>query len=111
MTDNYLSTGRKLEVLLNLSKALGQEIHLDGMLETMVSEVSRAMDAERTSLFLYDKANQQLVSKVAEGVQGGDIRVPLGVGIAGATAMTRTSINITDAHTDPRFDWSRDNSS
>src|SRR3954468_15078478 len=111
MNENYLTTGRKLEVLLNLSKALGQEIHLDGMLATMVSEVTRAMEAERTSLFLYDKANRQLVSKVAEGLKGRDIRIGLGVGIAGATALSKTIINIPDAHNDPRFDWSADKTS
>ena len=35
---------RKLEVLLHLSKVLGQEIHLDRMLAIMVSEVTQAME-------------------------------------------------------------------
>src|SRR4051812_25996660 len=84
---------RKLEVLLHLSKVLGQEIHLDRMLAIMISEVTQAMGAERTSLFLYDEPKQELFTKVAEGMQEAEIRMPLGVGIAGSTAVTREIIN------------------
>jgi len=99
---------RKLEVLLRLSQVLGQEIHLDRMLGIMVSEVTQAMGAERTSLFLYDEPKRELFSKVAEGMQEKEIRVALGVGIAGATAATRQSINIRNAYSDPRFDSTAD---
>jgi serine phosphatase RsbU (regulator of sigma subunit) len=99
---------RKLEVLLHLSKVLGQEIHLDRMLAIMVSEVTQAMGAERTSLFLYDETRRELFTKVAEGMQEAEIRVPLGVGIAGATAVSRESINIRNAYNDSRFDSTAD---
>jgi len=98
----------QLEVLLNMSQVLGQEIQLDRMLIIMVSEVTQAMGAERTSLFLYDEAKRELYTKVAEGMQSEEIRVPLGVGVAGATAATRESINIHDAYSDPRFDPTAD---
>jgi len=101
-------TERKLEVLLEMAQVLGQEIHLDRMLALMVSEVTRAMGAERSSLFLYDKAKNELYTKVAEGMQTEEICVPLGIGIAGATAATRQSINIRDAYSDSRFDSSSD---
>jgi phosphoserine phosphatase RsbU/P len=99
---------RKLEVLLHVSKVLGQEIHLDRMLAIMVSEVTHAMAAERTSLFLYDEEKKELFTKVAEGMQQAEIRVAVGVGIAGTTAATRQSINIRNAYTDPRFDSTAD---
>lgn len=94
---------QKLEILLNISRVLGDEIHLDRMLMTMVSEVTKAMKAERTSLFLYDEVAKQLYTKVAEGLQSKEIRVPLGVGIVGMAAETRTPINIPDAYQDSRF--------
>lgn len=101
--ENVSDSQHKLEILLNLSSVLGQEIHLDRMLAIMVSEVTRAMEAERSSLFLYDEASGQLYTKVAEGLQTAEIRVPLGVGIVGAAGATRESINIPDAYVDPRF--------
>ena len=94
---------QKLETLLNIARTLGDEIHLDRMLKTMVSEVTKAMKAERTSLFLYDEESRQLYTKVAEGLQSKEIRVPLGVGIVGMAAETRTPINIPDAYQDRRF--------
>ena len=94
---------QKLEILLNISRALGEEFQLDRMLATMVSEVTKAMRAERTSLFLHDEAAKQLYSKVAEGLHSIEIRVPLGVGIVGMAAETRLPINIPDAYQDSRF--------
>lgn len=100
---NVSDPQQKLEILLNLSRTLGEEIHLDRMLVTMVSEVTKAMNAERTSLFLYDEAGKELYTKVAEGLQSKEIRVPLGVGIVGMAAETRCAINIPDAYKDSRF--------
>jgi serine phosphatase RsbU (regulator of sigma subunit)/anti-sigma regulatory factor (Ser/Thr protein kinase) len=94
---------RKLEILLHISRALGEEIHLDRLFQVIVSEVSDAMSADRSSLFLLDEAAEELVSKVAEGMGMREIRIPLTVGIAGATARERRAINIPDAYRDSRF--------
>jgi phosphoserine phosphatase RsbU/P len=102
---------RKLRILLSISRSLGQEIKLDRLLTLIVAEVTSAMDAERTSLLLYDSQCGELVSKVAEGMSTREIRLPLGSGIAGATAQTRTTINIPDAYADSRFNPSYDKSS
>ncbi|MDZ4798630.1 MAG: GAF domain-containing SpoIIE family protein phosphatase [Bryobacteraceae bacterium] len=102
---------QKLELLLNISQALGEEFQLDRMLITMVSEVTRAMRAERTSLFLYDEPAKQLYTKVAEGMNAVEIRVPLGIGIVGMTAEARRPINIPDAYQDSRFNQAFDKKS
>jgi len=101
---------QKLEILLSISRALGEEIQLDRMLVAMVSEVTSAMNAERTSLFLYDESTDQLYTKVAEG-QSAEIRLPNGVGIVGMTASTRSAINIPDAYQDARFNQAFDRKS
>jgi sigma-B regulation protein RsbU (phosphoserine phosphatase) len=62
------------------------------------------MDAERATLFLYDQPRNELWSKTTQKLEINEIRVPLGVGIAGAVAKTRALINIADAYADPRFD-------
>lgn len=103
---------RKLEILLRISKSLGQEIQLDPLLKLMVSEVTAAMQAERSTLFLVDRRNPgELVSRVAEGVGSREIRVRFGLGIAGTTAETRRTINIPDAYQDSRFNPAFDKSS
>jgi signal transduction protein with GAF and PtsI domain len=104
-------TARKFEALLSVAKTLSGEIHIDTMLPTMIAEVSKAMGAERTSLFLYDETRDQLWAKVAEGIRTKEIRVPNGVGIVGMTAKKRISINISDAYQDARFNRDTDKES
>ncbi len=103
---------RKLDVLLRISKSLGLEIRLDPLLQLIVAEVTSAMQAERTTLFLVDRTKpDQLVSRVAEGVGTYEIRVLFGFGIAGTTAQSRQTINIPDAYNDSRFNSAFDKSS
>jgi serine phosphatase RsbU (regulator of sigma subunit) len=108
---NLSDERRKLGILLSISRTLGQEIQLDRLLALIVAEVTSAMEAERSSLLLYDSVSGELVSKVAEGMSTREIRVQLGVGIAGATAQDRMTINIQDAYADSRFNPSYDRAS
>jgi phosphoserine phosphatase RsbU/P len=103
---------RKLEILLRISKSLGQEIKLDPLLELIVAEVTAAMQAGRSTLFLVDREKpDELVSRIAEGVVAKEIRVKVGTGIAGQTAQVRQTTNIPDAYKDSRFNSAFDKSS
>ena len=95
---------RNLEALLGVAKALASEIKLDNLLQVIVAKAAEVMDAERATLFLYDKPRNELWSKTTQKLEINEIRVPLGVGIAGTVAKTRALINISDAYADPRFD-------
>ena len=64
---------------------------------------TRLANAERATIFLIDREHGQLWSKVALGDDMEEIRVPLGVGIAGTVAVTGETINIPDAYADARF--------
>ena len=60
------------------------------------------LNAERSSLFLVE--GDFLVLKVAENLQElGEIRFPVGSGIAGTVAQTGETIRIVDAYADARF--------
>jgi anti-sigma regulatory factor (Ser/Thr protein kinase) len=103
---------RKLEILLRISKSLGHEIKLDPLLKLIVAEVTAAMQAERSTLFLVDRRSPgEMVSRVAEGMVAQEIRIKVGMGIAGATAQTRQTINIPDAYNDSRFNPAFDKAS
>src|SRR5262245_35858444 len=95
---------RNLKALLGVAKALASEIKLDNLLEVIVAKAAEVMDAERVTLFLYDQSRNELWSKTTQKLEINEIRVPLGVGIAGTVAKTRVLINIADAYADPRFD-------
>ena len=94
---------RNIHALLRVAKGLASEIRLDELLQVIVKEAAEVMDAERATLFLYDESRKELWSKTTQRLEIREIRVPLGVGIAGQVAKTRTAINIPEAYTDTRF--------
>jgi phosphoserine phosphatase RsbU/P len=94
---------RNLNALLGVSKALASEIRLDDLLQVIVEKAAELLDADRATLFLYDESRNELWSKTTQRLEIKEIRVPLGVGIAGTVAKTRTLINIPDTYADARF--------
>ncbi len=91
------------ETLLKVMKSVASELHIDELLKKIVNSTSEVMNAERATLFLLDPKTGDLWSKVAQGLESMEIRVPIGVGIAGHVALTGETINIEDAYQDPRF--------
>ena len=86
--------------------ALANNVAFRSMLEQGLFAFNRKLalllNAERSSLFLVD--GDELVLKVAENLdEMGEIRIPVGSGIAGAVAQGGEAIRIDDAYADPRF--------
>jgi adenylate cyclase len=101
LLDAHRKETAKSNVLLDVMRSLSTKLEIDQLLESIVAKTTEVMQAERSSLFLVDRANNTLVSKVAEGT--GEVRIPIGVGIAGYVAETGETVNIPDAYQDPRF--------
>ncbi len=75
---------------------------LDRGLFAFTRKLGLLLNAERSSLFLVE--GDELVLKVSENLEAmGEIRIPLGSGIAGAVAMSGEAIRIDDAYSDSRF--------
>lgn len=98
---NLNSQVSRLSLLMDSARAIMGEIGLDALLRLIMDSVTRVMSADRSTLFLVDRENQQLWSRVAQGAP--EIRVPLGEGIVGHTARTGETLNILDAYQDARF--------
>jgi putative ABC transport system ATP-binding protein len=86
--------------------ALANNIAFRSMLEQGLFAFTRKLgvllNAERSSLFLVE--GDELLLKVSENLEEmGEIRIPLGSGIAGAVAQSGNAIRIDDAYSDPRF--------
>jgi len=103
MAEKLATRVEKLTGLLEVSKAMASERNLDTLLRLIAHEVTKVMEAERSSIFVVDREKQELWSRVAEGLDVWEIRVKLGTGIAGAVAQTGIILNIPDAYADPRF--------
>ena len=95
--------GGRLGRLVELVRSIGAERDLDLLLGRIMAAVSQELDADRSSLFLYDHETDELWSKVAQGLESRELRFPAGKGLAGHTARTGEALNIPDAYQDSRF--------
>ncbi len=87
----------RLEALVTAS-----ELAARAEIEALVQHVSRTLTAERSTL--YRMVDGQLRSQVVEGAPGLDIRLAVGQGLAGWTAMAGLPLRIHDVLKDDRFD-------
>lgn len=90
-----------LERILSVTRALARPSDLTTMLENVIDAGRSVLAAERGTVFLYDRDNDELVARVATG--GAEIRVPADRGIVGECARTRHVINVPDCYADERF--------
>jgi putative ABC transport system ATP-binding protein len=93
------------------STALAGDLAFRSMLEEALGAFTRKLrqllNADRASLFLVEDG--YVVLKVSENLEDlGEVRVPVGRGLAGTVALTGESIRIEDAYEDPRFDQAVD---
>ena len=91
----------KLTAILDVAKAMTVQRDLDRLLSLILEAATRVVDADRSSIFIVDRERHELWTRVAQGT--GEIRIPLGSGIAGAVATSGTTVNIKDAYSDARF--------
>jgi adenylate cyclase len=88
---------------LDIVADITSQLDLDQLLQRVMTEVTRILGAERSTLFLHDVKNKQLFSRIAMGPKIGEIRFPDHAGIAGAVFATGKTINIPHAYADLRF--------
>jgi len=87
--------------VLQISRSMVATEDLDSLLRVIVDHSTELLDAERATLFLYDDKTNELVSRIAHGVD--ELRIPADTGVSGATVQSGETINVPDAYADPRF--------
>lgn len=92
---------RGLELLLRLSLEICSQRDLRCLLERVWKELTRILDAERSSIFLLDQENKELRSVVAQEAQ--EISFHKNKGIAGRVLATGLPMLIPDAYANPHF--------
>ncbi|WP_242602382.1 GAF domain-containing protein [Legionella rowbothamii] len=93
-----------LETISNVSS----EINLSLLLEKIIDTVTKALDAERSTLFINDEKTNELFTEAGIGLAKKQIRFPNHLGIAGSTFTSGEVINIPHAYADLRFNPSVD---
>ncbi len=93
----------KLNRLIEASRIINSTLDLDKLLGLILDAAAKSIEADRGTLYLVDPMKQELWSKVLQGSNMVEIRLPVGKGIAGYVAQTGETINIPDAYKDSRF--------
>jgi eukaryotic-like serine/threonine-protein kinase len=96
-------SAERLQLLLGMTRRLMRPTPLDDLLRLIAETTIWVAHAELATIFLLDRERGELWSKVTLDQGVGEIRLRLGVGVAGAVAVTGQAANIPDAYADPRF--------
>ncbi len=95
---------RKQELeFLDIVSEVTSDIKIGSLLQKVMGEATRMLNAERSTLFLNDEKTSELWSEVGQGLSTMQIRLPNHVGIAGAVFTSGKTINIPYAYADLRF--------
>jgi adenylate cyclase len=95
---------RKQELeFVNIVSEMTSDIKLGSLLQKVMGEATRMLNAERSTLFLNEEKTNELWMEVGQGMETMRIRLPNHVGIAGAVFTSGKTINIPYAYADLRF--------
>lgn len=90
--------------LVKISRSITALTDIDELLKVIAEETKNAMQADRCTVFLWDKDSDELWSKVALGLdESKEIRFPADKGLAGYVVQSGETLNIIDAYKDSRF--------
>ena len=92
-----------LLALSKIARTVNAEANLDKLLITIAEQTRLVLNADRCTVFLYDKNKNELWSKVALGMESEEIRFSADKGFAGYVVKTGETIKIKDAYNDSRF--------
>ncbi len=95
------SDTQALRQILEVTRKLAAPFDLDTMLAEVVDASREVLNADRGTVFLYDKEADELVVRV--GTDLDHIRIPADKGIVGESAQSRKLINVPDCYADDRF--------
>lgn len=101
---NLMTDGLREEVrILEVAQDLAGELKLDVLIGRIMGAATDLLDAERSTLFVYDAERRQLWSRFGVGLQAFEIRIDAGAGIAGAVFSSGLGENVSDPYADLRF--------
>jgi len=102
--DEAVRNVKRLRRILEATKLLNSTIDLAELTGIILKIVREEVHIDRGTVFVVERDRRRVRSLVAQDIEGQDISLPFGSGIAGAVALTGHTIDIPDAYSDARFD-------
>jgi Nif-specific regulatory protein len=93
----------RLRTTLQIASQLGSVRESKPLLELIAAESARLLDADRASIFIWDREHHEVVACPALGFEGNVLRIPDNSGIVGECLHTGRAIRVDQAYRDPRF--------
>ena len=88
----------RLQAILAITHEWHQTNEMETLLVRMAEAATRLLDADRASIFLWDKPNKTIVGRPALGVEGGELRLPDDAGIVGQVIQTGEPRRVAATH-------------
>src|SRR5205807_2906380 len=73
-SDKKVTTGSKLDLILDVTRRLMSITDLDALLRDMAQATTQLLDADRATIFIVDREKNEIWSRVALGTGVGEIR-------------------------------------
>src|SRR5262249_21627678 len=93
----------RLRTTLRIASQLSSARETKTLLETIAAEAARLLGADRSSIFIWDRDQHEVVACPALGYEGNMLRLPDNAGIVGECLRTGKAVIVDDAYRDPRF--------
>jgi adenylate cyclase len=102
-TPQTASAAKKLEILLEISKALSRQQEVDQLLESVVDFSFQVMNVDRVSILLKERGAEELVPRISKNRLGGSGSRQVPRGIVHQAVSEKVAILTDNAMTDDRF--------
>ena len=93
---------QRLETVLKIAGEWYRTREMQTLLEQMAKAATRLLDADRASIFLWDRASHSLIGRPALGVKGGELRVADDRGVVGRVLQSGEPARV-DSTTQPEI--------
>jgi len=90
--------------LLEVANTIASQLELSDAIRVVAEQTSALLNADRSSVWLYDKSTDEIYTIVAQELDSEEIRMPADQGVAGHVLQTGIPLNLEDAYAHSAFD-------
>lgn len=96
-------SAEQLNLLISCTQSVNSTFKIDEVLRSIIDAATTLARADRGTLYIIDQEKHELWSKIVRGDNIEEIRLNIGVGLAGWVALAGETVNIVDVTKDERF--------